>query len=220
MVTKLELYNAALAFLGPTRLNPSTGLTENRPDRYELDAVYAASLQWFVEQANWFFGLRSQLWEPDTDVDQRFGLPYTYSLPEDFVRIRAISSDEAQRSEDRTYRREGNYIFSSYSRLYLTYESNDASYGFNIGAYPQTCADVVACDLAWRSALPVTKDKGSKNDLLIERTRLLAIAKRKDAVDERVKGKPTSSWVNSRFSSSASRDQRRDVGSTGIGNGE
>jgi hypothetical protein len=216
MVTKLDLYNGALQHLGPVRL---TSLTENRPDRRELDAAYAASLQGCLEQGIWFFSLRSQLWEPDTDVEARFGLPYTYTLPDDFVRIRAISTDESQLYEDRTYKREGRQIFSAQSRLYLTYVSNDAAYGLNLGAWPQSYADYVACDLAERSGMPVTKDKGTKNDLIILKSRLLAIAKRKDAVDERVKGKPTSSWVNSRFAS-GSRSQRRDAGSTGIGNGE
>lgn len=207
MVTKLELYNGALGHLGSVRLGAS-GLNENRPDRRELDAVYDRTLQYMLEQGVWFFALRSQLWEPDTDVDARFGLPYTYTLPDDFVRIRSIATDEAQTFEDRTYKREGRAIFSAQSQLYLTYVSNDPDYGLNLGAFTEMYATAVEAELAYRSGLPITKDKSTKNDLMVIKQRLLTAAKRKEAVDERVKEKPTSSWVNSRFNGSP-RDQRR-----------
>lgn len=197
MTTKLDLYNGALGHLGPVRFSV---VTENRPDRYELDAVYSVTLQSMLERGLWFFALRSIEWNPDTDVTARFGLPYTYSLPTDYVRIRLIATDEAQRHEDRTYKREGNFIFSSYPVLYLTYVSNDPSYGLNLGAFTQLYADAVAVELAYRSGLPITQSKGTKNDLLVIKKRMLVEAQRKEAVDERVKGKPTSSWVNSRRS--------------------
>lgn len=215
MVTKLQLYNGALSHLGPVRL---TSVGENRPDRYELDAVYDKSLQAMLEQGIWFFALRSQRWEPDTDVEARFGLPFTYTMPDDFVRIRSICTDEAQTNEDRSYKREGRQIFSAQSLLYLTYVSNDPLYGLNLGAFPQLYADAVEADLAERSGLPITKDRATKGDLIAIKARLLQRAKRVDAVDERVKAKPTSSWVNSRGGGNSS--QRRDPRSTGIGNGE
>jgi len=205
MVTKLELYNMALGHLGPVRL---ANLTENRPDRREIDAVYDGALLAMLEEGLWYFALRSIQLDPDTDVTARFGLPYTYSLPADYVRLRSICLDEAQSVEDRSYKREGQFIFSAAARLYLTYVSDDTDYGLNLGAFTQLYADAVGAELAYRSGLPITKERGTKNDLLIIKKRMLTEAKRKEAVDERVKTKPVSSWVASRHRSDNS--QRRE----------
>lgn len=204
MVTKLNLYNMALGHLGPVRL---ASTAENRPDRKELDAVYDGVLQGMLEHGLWYFALRSQQWDPDTDVDARFGLPYTYSLPTDYVRLRMISTDEGQSNEDRTFKREGSYIFSAYPLLYVTYVSNHTDYGLNLGAFTQLYAEAVAAELAYQSGLPITKDRGTKNDLFVIKQRMLKEAKRIEAVDERVKEKPLSSWALARMG--PNRSQRR-----------
>lgn len=205
MTTKLDLYNLALGHLGPVRL---ASAVENRPDRFEIDAVYDQTLAVMLERGIWFFALRSSLVEPDTDVEPRFGLPYTYSFPADYVRLRMITTDESQAHEDTTYKREGRYFFSQHSELYLTYVSNDTNYGLNLGAFPELYAEAVAAELAYKSGLPITKDRGTKNDLLVIKKRALIEARRVDAVDERVKAKPGSSWVANRRGASAGAQRR------------
>lgn len=205
MVTKLELYNQALGHLGPVRLVSDT---ENRPDRHELDEAYIPAIDHVLESGLWFFALRSSKFEPDTNVTARFGLPYTYSLPDDYVRLRAICTDEAQTHEDETYKREGDFIFSAHPTLYITYVSDDPAWGYNTGRWPQLFCTAVAAELAYRSGLPITKDRGTKNDLLILKERSLSKARRADAVDERVKRKPLSSWATSRLAG-GSQQQRR-----------
>lgn len=207
MVTRLSLLNGALQHLGPVRL---TSETENRPDRKDLDAVYEDTKQAMLEAGIWFFALRTIRWDADTDVEPEFGLPYAFSFPDDFVRIRHISPDERQETEDQSYKREGDYLYSDYDTLYLTYVSNDAAYGGDLGKFTQLYADAFSADLAYRSGLPITKDGVTKANLEITAARLLARAKRKDAVDERVKGKPLSSWVTSRRGFGSAKDQRRE----------
>lgn len=215
MVTKLQLYNFALGHLGPVRLST---LAENRSDRKELDAVYDGVMQGMLERGLWYFALRTVHLDPDTDVETLFGLPYAYSLPSDFVRIRLISPDERQETEDRTYRREGQYIYSDYAELYLSYVSNGVNFGQNIGGFTQLYAEAFGAELAYQSGLPITKDSAKKNDLLVIKERMLIKAKRTEAVDERVKMKPLSSWVMTRFNDK-NRSQRRSPSSTGIGDG-
>lgn len=217
MVGKLQMYNMVLGHLGPTRFST---LNDNRPDRREIDAVWDQSVQAMLERGCWFFALRTQLITPDNDVATRFGFTYAYRLPNDYVRLRLISLDEAQRIEDPDYRREGAYVFSNQAQLYVTFVSNDVNYGLNLGRWTQMFADATACEMAFNCGLPIMKDRGTKNDLFVIKKRMLDEAKRLDAVDERVKGKPTSSWVNSRMGSLGSRGQMRSSRSTGIGNGE
>lgn len=208
MTDRLSLYNGALQYLGPVRLND---LTENRPDRRELDATYSKTKQAMLEQGIWFFALRTIEWQADLDVEPLFGLPYAYSFPSDYVRLRHISNDQRQEIEDHTYKREGQYFYSEYQTLYLTYVSNDDAYGGDLGKYTQLYADAFACDLAERSSLPVTQDRGTKAELQATAVRLLAKAKKVEAVDERVKFKPVSSFVRSRNSMRRrSNDQRRE----------
>ena len=208
MVTRLDLYNQAFGFLGPVRL---TSLDENRPDRRELDAVYSKTKQAMLEQGIWFFALRTIEWQADLDVEPLFGLPYAYSFPTDYVRLRHISNDQRQEIEDHTFKREGQYFYSEYQTLYLTYVSNDDAFGGDLGKYTQLYADAFACDMAERSSLPIMQDRGTKADLQGTAVRLLAKAKKVEAVDERVKFKPISSFVASRNTvRRRSNDQRRE----------
>jgi hypothetical protein len=205
MVSKLTLYNMALGHLGPERL---AALTEERPDRYELDAVYDGVKQHMLEAGIWKFALRTIQWDADTDMEPLFGLPYAFSMPDDFVRFHLLSPDERQEREDESFAVENDVLYSDYATLYVTYVSNDSSYGGDLGRYPQFFAEAFAAEFAYQSGLPITKSGATKNDLASTKRLLLIEAKRKDALDERVKYKPTGTWAQSRFRS-GTRDQRR-----------
>lgn len=207
MVTKLELYNKALSHLGPTRLLTDT---ENRPDRHELDSAYQGVLASMLERGLWYFALRSSMLLPDTDVEPRFGRPHAYRLPDDYVRLRLICVDERMEIEDLSYRRERDVLYSDAARLFVSYVSDDANYGRNLGAWTELFCEAFAAELAYQSGLPITKDRGTKNDLLIIKKQTLFDAKRLEAVDERVKFKPLGSWVKSRLARSTATLQRRE----------
>lgn len=196
----------ALGHLGPVRLS---SLNENRPDRKELDAVFPGVKQGMLERGLWYFALRTAEFIVDPDIDPQFGLPYAFSIPDDYVRLRKISPDADQTTEDESFQREGRHIYSNHAQLYITYVSNHQNYGGDLGKFTQLYAEAFAAELAYQSGLPITKDRGSKNDLMIVKQRMLVQAKRLEAVDERVKTKRASSWVQSRLS--RNRSQRREA---------
>lgn len=206
MTTKLTLFNQALSRLGPVRL---TGLTENRPERIAFDQHYDEVMQEMLESGLWFFALRTQEWTPDVDAVDSINGQYVYNLPSDYVRLRKISPDQSQTYEDLSYKREGEVILSDYSTLFVTYVSNHASYGANVGIYPQLFANAFADCLALRANLPITKDRGTSADLERKFARSLMQAKRVDAVDERIKTKQPGTWTQSRRQSN--RGQRREA---------
>lgn len=206
MVSRLELYNGALQHLGPVRL---ASVTENRPDRRELDAVYQPTNDYMLERAIWRFALRVQQWTADADVEPLFGLTYAYSIPDDFAgHFGGIGVDERMNSEDINFQIANGYLYSDQPQLYVSYVSDGPAYGMDLGKWPQMFADAHAAEMAYRSGLPITKDGVTKANLNLTRLQLLDAAKRNHAVDERVKYKPTSSWVRSRFANGY-RDQRR-----------
>jgi hypothetical protein len=206
MASKLSLYNAALAHLGPTRL---ASLDEERPDRHELDEVWDATKQAMLERGIWFFATRAIEWHADTDVVTTFGAQYAFSFPDDYVRMRSLGIDETQEVEDWSYKREGQYYLSDYETLYLSYISNDPAFGGDPSNYSQLYADAFAADLAHRCALPVTRDGQDKDKLYLKFEALLTRAKRIEAVDERTKFKPLSSWVRARGISNSNQQRRR-----------
>lgn len=201
MATKLAVYNRALRHLGAIRLDPTLGLSENRPDRRELDAAWDGTVQEMLEQAVWKFAVRTFAADADPNIVPAFGSRYGYDMPDDFVRFHKICTDEDLINEDTSYEREGpSRIFSVNQTLYLSIVSKDPAYGLNIGAYTEVYATALACLLASNACVAITKDQNLQTKLLKTfETLLLPRAKRKDAIDERVKTKPTGTWVRSRF---------------------
>lgn len=203
MTTKLKLYNKALGFVGTQRL---ASLTEDVTARYELDAVYDDALQHCLEMGNWKFAIRSARLTYDSDLDPGFGLAYGYTMPSDFVRLANISDDEYFRSEIDDYVEENGYWFTDRAQMYVRWVSNGPSYGLDLGKYPENYARVVACHMAIEAALPISKDRGSRADLINEfQAIILPRAKRLDAIDERVKRKPAGRWSRARFLNGAAR---------------
>jgi hypothetical protein len=195
MTSKLELFNKALSNVGSGRL---LALTDDRNERYELDAVYDGCLVYMLERAGWKFALRSSELTYDPAIDTSFGLTYAYTLPTDFVRIAAISTDEMFNSELMDYRKEAGLIYTNSSIIYLSYVSDGASYGLDLAKYSETYAEALGMWMAYRSVLPISKDRGDRADLLRLFKSTLEDAKRSDAIDERVKWKPEGRWAQAR----------------------
>lgn len=196
MVTKLELYNIAARHVGATRF---ANVSEDRSDRRELDAVYDHALDTFLEKGVWKFALRTIRMDPDPDITPAFGLRYAYSKPEDFKRLHAFASDPYLESEIRDYREEAGYWYTDNAEVYLSYVSNHPTRGMNMGAYPAHYSEALGAEMAKLAALPISKSAGDRNDLFAIAAGTLRDAKKYDAIDERVKTRPTGRLVRSRI---------------------
>lgn len=199
MTTKIKLYNRALGHLGTIRLNPTTGLTENRKERYELDAVYDEVLQECLEEGLWKFATRTVKLDADPSVEPEFGPAHAFARPDDYVRALAFASDENLKAELPDWIDENGVWYADIDTVYLRYVSNGTDYGLDLGKYPEYYAAFVGARLALRSSLPITRDKFTRNDLLTLDTRSLAKAKKLGAVNEPVKTKPVGRLVQSRL---------------------
>lgn len=195
MTTKIKLFNKALAHLSTIRLNT---LVENRPERIALDDVYDDVLQSCLEAGLWKFAKRTVMLDADTGVEPEFGPQYAFSRPTDFVRMMGFASDERLTAELQEWIDENEVWYADTTPLYLQYVSNGATYGLDLAKYPEYYANWVGVRLALVSALPITKDRGTRNDLLTLDTRYLATAKKLGAVDEPIKRKPMGRLVSAR----------------------
>jgi hypothetical protein len=198
MTTKLEVYNIAMRYLGAVRLHPTNGLTENRPDRKELDAVYDHSLALMLLEGIWYYAIRTIEITADPDIEPAFGFPYAYAHPEDFVALAKISNDPYLRNEIGEFSNENKVIACSYPSIYMSYISNGTDYGLDLGKMSAKFVEAWGCRMAMMTGLPVTGQRNDDESLEVKFRRRLDDALGKEALDQRVKGKPPGRWTQSR----------------------
>ena len=87
------------------------------------------------------------------------------SKPDDWVRTAGISSEATFKPGFEDYEDEGNYWFANVDTLYVRYVSNDEEYGWNVGSWRQGFAKALEAYLAFESGLPISSDRGNRNDL-------------------------------------------------------
>lgn len=195
MTSKLKLYNKALRNIGDTRL---ANLNENRKPRLELDSVYDDALTEFLNKGLWHYAIRTRHATPDTGIEPGFGPEHAYPAPDDFVRLVAFCTDEELSNEDLTRRYERGIFYSHHSEIYISYISNDAEYGLNLGAMGELAAEYVGANLAMKTSLPIKGDHGDRVGLEAFATRTLFRALVREAMDERPKFKPVGRLVRAR----------------------
>lgn len=200
MASKLSLYNGALSHLNTVRL---ARIDEPRFERYELDAVYDKAVAEALEKGNWKFAKRSARLDYDPDIEPEFGYQYAFAFPADYVRLMNICSDEYFRVEVEEYTQEQRYWYCDYQTIYVQWVSNDPDYGMDLGEWPPSFNAFAEATLALKSAIPIAKDRGTRNELFTIQNTLLATAKRFDAIGEPVKGKPAGRLVRSRAGGSS-----------------
>ena len=209
MTDQLSLYNRALLHLGERSL---TALTDNNEARRSLDQAWDSGIirtEW-LRCGLWNFATRTTERNYESALTPDFGYQYTYTKPSDWVKTAGVWSDEYQRVPLTEYRDEGGYWFSNIQVIYVSYVSNDASYGLDYSLWPENYARFCEYDLAMKIARRVT---GADIDTLqaMERKRsdLLATARNTDAMDEPAKFPPQGSWVSSRTSRVNARNYTR-----------
>lgn len=195
MTTKLVLLNLALGtYVGTQTL---ASLTEDVASRYALDRVYDGTLAYMLELGLWKFATKTAQLTKDVTAPtlQR---AHSFTIPSDFVRLVNIASDESMNSELLDYREQNGKWYTDVDPIYVSYVSNASTFGADLTKWPESYTDAVASRLAYNSVLPINKDRGDRADLLKLHLQTLSVARRLDAVDEAVKGKPPGRWPRSR----------------------
>lgn len=196
MADRLSIYRGALRLLGPSNL---LSLSEDLPDKRALDGAWGDSVNYMLEQGMWNFAIRTVELSYDEDVDPLFGFQYAFSKPNDWLRTVSISSTADFYEGLRSYEDEAAYWYADPETIYVRYVSNDDAYGWNVGAWRQSFSKALEAYLAFECGLPISSDKGNRNDLFNLFKDRLSQAKIKDAVDEVVREKPMGRLTRSRF---------------------
>ena len=199
MADKLEIYKGVALLIGSAAGVAS--LTENSSLRHNLDAAWDTSVQFLLEKGLWNFAMRSVSLDNATGSEPAFGYSYAFTKPVDWVRTASISAVGTFNDGFEQYVDEVGFWYADVDPLFVKYISNDASYGLNITRWRQGFAQALEAYLAFKIGLPVSADRGVRNDMYnLFKTRLRD-AKSLDAVDERVRVLPAGRLVKARISS-------------------
>lgn len=203
MADKLSIYKGALRLLGPHELS---SLTDDRPERYQLDDAWDDAVEHLLAQGLWNFAIRAVQLSADEDVEPLFGWDYGFIKPTDWVRTVGISNEPTFRVGFEDYEDEAGKWFANHDTLYVRYVSNDEAYGLNIGAWRQPFAKALEAYLAFESGLPISGDRGNRNDLYSLYKERLKRAKTLDAFDEAVERMPAGRLVRARHFRASRKD--------------
>lgn len=198
MADRLAIYRGALRLLGDARL---ASLTEPSSNRYALDDIWTNAVDYMLEQGLWNFSIRTVELSADDDYEPLFGYAYSFRKPDDWVRTNSLCDEPYFTRGYEKFQDEGDFWFADIDTLYIRYVSNDAAYGWNVGAWRQSFAKALEAYMAFESGLPISNDKSNRNDLFNLFKDRLKTAKAKDAVDEAVAYSPPGRLVQSRFRS-------------------
>lgn len=196
-VTRLSIYNGALLVCDERFL---ASITEEREPRRLLDYVWDnGGIKSCLEEAQWEFAMRTIQIDYDTQIDPDFGYNRAFQKPDDWILTSALCSDEFFRAPVIRYVDEAGYWYSDIDTLYVRYVSNDADYGMDVNAWPESFKEFVYAHFASKI---VGKLQGASVEKKAEierlRKRALMHAKNKAAMSGPVSFPPSGSWVNAR----------------------
>lgn len=194
---KLLLYNGALGVLGEDKITS----TEDRNPRRALDNVWdTGALDFVLESGEWTFAVRTQRIDYNPAIEPDFGFQRAFDMPDDCLRLVALSSDEyfLSRFTDRSYHCEGRLWYSDIDTIYARFVSNDAAYGADQSLWSPAFREFLEYHLAYKSCKRITR---KEPDDRMERKyrRMLSAAKGRDAMNQGTKIMPLGSWAGARF---------------------
>jgi hypothetical protein len=195
---QIAIYNIATAAIGERQIS---SLTEDRESRRLLDEIWTrgqGAVKYLLEQGHWNHAMRAVKIDAETSVSSEFGFTKAFQLPDDFVKLNMISSDERFSYPLTDYEIEAGYIWCEVDPLYVRFVSDHTSYGKDFGKWPETFTLWAGTWMGLQIA-PRLKNDIDMEALRKEEKRLRIDARSKDAQMEPPRWPPLSSWSQARL---------------------
>lgn len=204
MATKLSIFNGAQRLLKDRKLT-QTEVTNNSREAARLlnDVWDDGGVRSCLEAGQWKFATRTVMLDASPSIDPDFGYEYGFDKPTDFVRTCGVWSDEMLTTPHRAYREEAGYWYGSLETMYVSYVSDDSSYGMDYSLWPQSFVKFVEAHFAAEVAGPLTE---LGVELLKLRKMYLDEANSRDAMADPSKNLPMGGWVGARLGGSRRRE--------------
>lgn len=204
MTTRLEIYQGACAICGERSI---VTLTDNVPIRRYLDEVWNQNgVRACLEAGQWKFATRAQRLDYDPSFTASFGYRRAFVKPEDWVLSVAVCQDEDYTQTIIQYADEIGYWFSYLDQIFVKFVSDDADFGMNLAAWPESFTKYVKHYFAGEVILRLTSDEkrtqallgnGKPESGLVNQRKIEA--KSKDAFNGPVQFPPQGAWIRSRY---------------------
>jgi hypothetical protein len=208
--SQLSLYNKALLLCGERSL---ASLAEEREPRRRLDEVWdgGGAVKTCLEQGQWNFAMRSVQIDYDSGVTPGFGYARAFEKPADWVLTSAVCADEFFRVPLLDYWDESGYMYADVDTIYVRYVSNNASYGLDMGKWPESFREYVEEFLCSKIIKAITEDDGAEDRSLKRLRKKLLTAKSRAAMAEPTQFPAQGGWSSARNGGA----YRRDCGNNG-----
>lgn len=194
--TKLQLYNQALGMIGEQAL---ATVTDNRPERYALDAIWDEDpIKQMLEETYWEFATRTLEWNYNSAIEPEFGYLRAFDKPSNYVRTVALCSDEFFKAPVIEYHVEAGYWYCDLDTIYVRYVSDADDYGRDMSLWTELFRNCVGTKMAKELAIRLTKSQSIKDDMLREHLRHLKDAKSLNAQEKPTQYLRPGSWTRSR----------------------
>lgn len=202
--TKLGLYNSALGLCKERAL---ATLSDNLKPRFLLDRAWNLNGQasgmvlYCLEMSTWAFALRSSSLTYAPSITPPFGLRNAFDRPTDWVRTDKLCRDQwlKEPMEDGEVATEGAFFFSDYDTIYISYVSNDVSYGLDMSLWPTAFGDMIAKGLAARIVGDLTRSVQLKQDVTGDFEKAEKHARGVDGSSRPTVKLPVGNWVTARM---------------------
>ncbi len=198
MTAQLTLYNEALGHLEERRL---ATLSENREPKRVFDSFWPSVPLYCLEQGLFRFAKRIVELQASTSQTPAFGCNFVFQIPYDWIRTVMVSTEPQLDPPLLAYQEVSGYIYAPAATIYLSFISNDPSYGMNLGPWPLAFADYVALRLARRACERFTGSGGllgGPTGLIAQETKARRVTKANDAMNDPPGLPPVPFWVRAR----------------------
>ena len=197
MVTKLTIANGALRLLGEEPLTQSELTNNSRSPGRIFNSIWDdGGVKACLEAGQWRFAKRTVQIDYSPSVSPEFGFTYAFDKPTDWVRTVAVDSNALMQTPLKHYREEAGFWYSDFATMYVSYISDDTSFGNDYSLWPQSFLMYVQAYFAGEMEGPLT-DKGGQ--VLKLREMRLRDALSKDAITDPSRTLPVGSWVRARM---------------------
>ncbi len=193
---RLKIYNAALRYLGQTKL---ATITETREPRYLLDDIWDNGfVVECLELGQWNFAGRTASLTYSPSITPSFGFRYAFDVPDDFIRLMSMCSDEYLNVPLLRYRRDAQYWFCDLDTIYIRYVSDDDLFGLDNALWARSFQNFVEAHLAEKASISLTVSEERLNRIQKAKEKALANASSIDAQGEPTKFMPPGRWAQAR----------------------
>ncbi len=178
MASKQQVYRNTLLILK----EPAVGVTITDDTRAvnTMGVVYDSAQRFILESGKWNFAARSLSIEAETSVEPAFGYTFAFEKPDDYANLIKLAPHETfyPPFRENQYVDEGNYWFANCDPLYASIVSTGASYGGDLGLWPEVVANALEYEIAFRVA-PHLTSMGEQALEQMERPKARALQKAK-----------------------------------------